>query len=49
MKKLWDERESKRQIENGYSKDFAEFLSNWYSGVLKKSNKMEQPKTLLDL
>lgn len=32
MKKLWDVRESKRQIEKGYSKTFEEFLDNWYQG-----------------
>jgi phosphoadenosine phosphosulfate reductase len=32
MKKLWDDRESKRQIEKGYSSTFEEFLDNWYHG-----------------
>jgi phosphoadenosine phosphosulfate reductase len=32
MKKLWDNRESKRQIEKGYSSTFEEFLDNWYHG-----------------
>ena len=32
MKKLWDLRESKRQIEKRYSRTFEEFLDNWYHG-----------------
>jgi len=32
MKKLWDVRESKRQIEKGYASTFDEFLDNWYHG-----------------
>jgi phosphoadenosine phosphosulfate reductase len=36
MKKLWDNRESKRQIEKGYSATFEEFLDNWYHGNPQK-------------
>jgi len=41
MKRLWDDRESKRQIEKGYSKTFDEFLNNWYHGnpTKPKTNK----------
>lgn len=33
MKKLWDDRESVRQIEKGYAQNFDEFLANWYRGI----------------
>ena len=32
MRKHWDKKESKRQIEKGYSNTFEEFLDNWYHG-----------------
>ena len=34
MKKLWDTREKKRQLEKGYSKNFDEFLDKWYRGEI---------------
>ena len=30
MKKLWDNGEKERQLKNGYSRTFEEFLDNWY-------------------
>jgi len=32
MRKHWDNKESKRQVEKGYAKTFDEFLNNWYHG-----------------
>jgi len=45
MKKLWDDREAKRQIENGYSHSFYEFIDNWYHGNINRKDKDENTKT----
>ena len=45
MKKLWDIRESKRQVEKGYHNTFEEFLDNWYHG---KSQKVAKSKTMFE-
>lgn len=38
MRKLWDNRESERQIRLGYSNNFEEFLQNWYLGNPNKGD-----------
>lgn len=36
MRKLWDNGEKERQIENGYSTTFEEFLNDWYLGMPRR-------------
>ncbi len=42
MRKLWDDRESIRQVEKGYADTFEEFLQNWYHGNPSKTDEAQE-------
>ena len=39
MRKLWDTRDGERMIKKGYASNFEEYLNNWYTGNMVRTNK----------